>query len=123
VDHLVVPGGTRDRCAGRLQRESPPGSHLVGPYGACYHSSITSKETILELIRNLPDDVSAQEIVAHILNHLPEFRELENREKADRLVESWLEEKSGYDARIWSQVLEGAERNRLAGHPRFGSSS
>jgi hypothetical protein len=84
---------------------------------------MTSKEAILGMIRKLPDEVSAQEVVAQILNHLPEFQELDNREEAARLVESWLEEKSGYDARVWSQVLERIERNRLARRPRFGSSS
>jgi hypothetical protein len=83
---------------------------------------MTSKEAILEMIRSLPDDVSAQEVVAQILNRLPGFQELENREKAARLIESWMEDRSGYDARVWPGILQGIERNRLAGRSRFGPS-
>jgi hypothetical protein len=81
---------------------------------------MTSKEAILGMIRSLPDDVSAQEVVAEILNRLPEFQELDNREKAARLVESWMEDPSGYDARVWPGVLQGIESSRLAGRSRFG---
>jgi len=84
---------------------------------------MTSKQAILELIRNLPDNVTAHEVVAQILNRVPELQEKDNREKAARLVESWLEEKSGYDSRVWPGILEGIERNQLASRPRFGSSS
>ena len=78
---------------------------------------MTSKEAILGLIRSLPDHVSAQEVVAQILNRLPEFQELENGEKAARLVESWMEHRSGYDSQILPRLLQAIERNRLANRP------
>jgi hypothetical protein len=81
---------------------------------------MTIKEAIFDLIRSLPDDVSAQEVVAQILSHMPGFQELDNREKAARLVESWMEDQSGYDTQVWPGLLEGIERNRLAGRPGFG---
>ena len=84
---------------------------------------MTSKEAILELIRSLPNAVTVQEVIAQLRNNFQELEALENREKAARLVESWLEEKSGYDARVWPGTLERIERNRLASRPRLGSPS
>ncbi len=84
---------------------------------------MTSKEAILELIRSLPNTVTVQEVIAQLSNNFQELEALENREKAARLVESWLEEKSGYDSQALPGILEGIERNRLASRPRFGSST
>jgi hypothetical protein len=42
------------------------------------------------------------------------------QERAVRLVESWLNDKSGYDERVWPQLSRDIEENRLTLRSRLG---
>jgi hypothetical protein len=41
------------------------------------------------------------------------------REGAVSLVESWLADKSGYDKRVWPELSQGIEQNRLSDRSRL----
>lgn len=42
-----------------------------------------------------------------------------SNDKAIALVQSWLDDKSGYDRRVWPQLARPIERNRLSNRRRL----
>jgi hypothetical protein len=50
--------------------------------------------------------------------YLAEIRAMKN-EAAIRLIESWLEDESGYDEDVWETVKNTIEENRLSARKRF----
>ena len=44
---------------------------------------------------------------------------LGNNEAARALLQQWMEDESGYDERVWPQVKQMIEENRLSDRKRF----
>lgn len=62
---------------------------------------------------------AVQSVLCTLVEHLLE-RSRRRRMDAARLVDSWLADKSDYDARVWPRLERSIEEHRLSDRSRFG---